>query len=218
MGEINLLKNYPKSKRNLKIRASDKTPEIRRVARKFGKEFFDGDRMYGYGGYNYNPRFWRPVIPDFEKYYHLTNKSRVLDVGCGKGFMLHDFLKLIPGISVAGIDISLYAIRKAMVDVAPFLRVGNARKLPYKDRSFDLVISINTVHNLPLKECQAALREIMRVSKKYAFITVDAYRNKREKERMEAWNLTALTYMSVPQWKKLFDRVGYRGDYWWFIP
>lgn len=218
MAEIDLLRNYPKTKRNLDERAAGKTEEDRAIGRKFGQEYFDGDRKYGYGGFTYQPRWWQPVIPDFQKQYGLTKDSKVLDVGCGKGFMLHDFRELIPGITVAGLDISEYAVENSMEDVKPFLQVGNAKELPYEDHSFDLVISINTVHNLALEECKQALREIMRVTKKHAFVTMDAYHNEDEKKRMDKWNLTALTYMSVPEWEKLFEEVGYTGDYYWFIP
>ena len=141
----------------------------------------------------------------------------VLDVGCGKGFMLHDFKELMPNLTIAGIDISDYGIEHAMETVKPFLRVGNARELPYEDNSFDLVISINTIHNLPLEECKQALREIQRVTRQHAFITVDAWRTEEEHERMMKWNLTALTYMHVDEWKRLFEEVGYQGDYLWFI-
>jgi len=218
MAEIDLLKNYPKPKRNLEERAAKKTREIRRIARCFGKEFFDGDRMYGYGGYHYHPRFWQPVIPDFKKYYKLNAKSSVLDVGCGKGFMLYDFYKLIPGIKIAGLDISSYAVNNAIEEIKPFLVIGDAVKLPYADKSFDLVISINTVHNLQHTLCKKAIKEIQRVTKKHAFITVDAYRSKEEKKMMFDWNLTAKTILSVDEWIKLFKEVGYRGDYYWFFP
>lgn len=125
--EINLMTNYPKAKRNITERATEKTEEDRRIARQFGKEFFDGDRKYGYGGYYYNPRFWQPVVPAFQEYYGLTKDSGILDVGCGKGFMLHDFAELIPGIKVEGIDISEYAIENALEDMRPFVKVGNAK-------------------------------------------------------------------------------------------
>jgi len=218
MPEINLLKNYPKSKRKINARAEKKTEAVRKIARQFGREYFDGERIYGYGGYYYHPRFWQPVIPDFVKRYNLTGKRSILDVGCGKGFMLHDFMALVPGITVAGLDISEYAIKNAMADVKPYLKLGNAKSLPYPDKSFDLVISINTIHNLPLADCKKALREIERVSRKHSFITVDAYRNEKERKRMEDWNLTALTYMSTKEWEELFAEVGYSGDYYWFIP
>jgi len=218
MGEINLMARYPVPKRNVEERGIEKTLEDIAIARKFGKEFFDGDRRHGYGGYSYHPRFWTDVVQDFINYYKLTENSKVLDVGCAKGFMLYDMKKALPGINVRGIDISDYAIENAIEEMKPFLSVGNAKDLSeFKDKGFDLVISITTIHNLPLDECKQALREIQRVGKN-AFIVVDAYRDNEEKGRIIKWILTGLTYMHVDEWKKLFDEVGYTGSYYWFIP
>lgn len=216
--EIDLLRNYPKTKRDLKERANSKSEADRAIARKFGKEFFDGDRKHGYGGFNYNSRFWQPVIPTFKEHFNLDSNSKVLDVGCAKGFMLYDMKEMIPGITVRGVDISEYAINNAKEEVKDFLSVADARDLPFEDNSFDVVISINTIHNLEKDECATALQEIERVSKGRSFITVDAYRNEEEKEAMYAWNLTAKTIMSVDEWKIFFQEVGYTGDYYWFIP
>lgn len=215
--EINLLELYPRSKRPIEERGRLVTEEHRKIARQFGKEYFDGDRLYGYGGYYYHPRFWQATVRRFKDYYHLVENAMVLDVGCAKGYMLHDFKELMPNLIIAGIDISGYAIEHAIETVKPFLRVGNAKELPYENKSFDLVISINTIHNLPLEDCKQALREIERVSRKYAFITVDAWRTEEERKRLLQWNLTALTFMHVDDWKKLFAEVGYTGDYYWFI-
>jgi SAM-dependent methyltransferase len=216
--EIDLLINYPRTKRDVKERGLTKTEEDRAIARKFGKDFFDGDRKHGYGGFQYNSRFWQPVIPTFQAHYGLTNRQSILDVGCAKGFMLHDFAQAIPGIKLQGIDVSSYAIKHAMEGMKPMLQVADARNLPFPDRSFDLVIAINTVHNLERNDLGKALQEIERVSRKNSFITVDAYRNDEEKERMFHWNLTAKTIMHVDEWKKFFKEVGYNGDYYWFIP
>jgi len=217
MTELNLLEKYPKSKRPIDERALQRTERDIAIARQFGKEYFDGNRMQGYGGYYYHPRFWTEVVKDFIEYYELTNDSRILDVGCGKGFMLHDFRKALPGIIIRGTDISQYSIDNAIADVKPFLKVGNAKDLSiFKDKEFDLVISINTVHNLKLEDCKQAIREIQRVGKN-AFITMDAWRTEEERKRLMKWNLTALTYMHVDDWKKLFAEVGYTGDYYWFI-
>jgi SAM-dependent methyltransferase len=216
--EIDLLVNYPKTRRNLEERVASKTEADREVARQFGREFFDGDRNHGYGGFNYFPRFWQPVIPTFQQYWELNRNSSILDVGCAKGFMMHDLAELIPGIAVKGIDISEYAIEYAMEDMKPHVQVANATELPFADKSFDITISINTVHNLEREECAKALQEIERVSRKGSFITVDAYRNAEEKERMYAWNLTAKTIMSVDEWVQFFKEIGYTGDYFWFIP
>ena len=216
--EVDLLENYPRTKRNVEERGATKTEDVRRVARQFGQEFFDGDRQYGYGGFKYFSRFWQPVIPTFQKHFSLTSSSSLLDVGCAKGFMLHDLEELIPGITVSGVDVSDYAIEHAMEDVQSKVQVADARDLPFADNSFDVVIAINTIHNLEREECAKALREIERVSRKGSFITVDAYRDDEEKERMFAWNLTAKTIMSVDEWVAFFDEVGYTGDYFWFMP
>ena len=216
--EIDLLKNYPKSKRDLDARANSKTEKQRAIARKFGKEFFDGDRAHGYGGFNYMPKFWKPVIPDFVSYWNLNSDTSLLDVGCAKGFMLHDIMDMVPGIKLSGIDISDYAISNCIDSVSKLVQVANAKELPFEDNSFDIVISINTVHNLDKEDCASALKEIERVSKGRSFITVDAYSNELEKKRMNAWNLTAKTIMSVNDWKSFFKEIGYTGDYYWFIP
>jgi SAM-dependent methyltransferase len=217
MAEIDLLDRYPRSARPIDERAKLITEEHRAVARRFGAEFFDGDRLHGYGGYHYHPRFWTETVRRFRDHYALADDASVLDVGCGKGFMLYDFKLLLPRLTIAGIDISEYALANARPEVKPYLRVGNANELPFPDHSFDLVISVNTIHNLPEPECRRALREIERVGRGHAFVSVDAWRNEEERRRLMAWNLTALTYMHVDDWKKLFAEVGYQGDYYWFI-
>ena len=216
--EIYLLRNYPKIKRDPAARARGKTGQDRELARKFGKDFFDGDRKNGYGGLKYDPKFWSPVCPDLIRHFHLSDSSSVLDVGCAKGYMLVDLLQAIPSLNIRGIDISEYAITKSHKDVRHLLEVADAQDLPFADKSFDCVISINTVHNLDRDECGRALKEIQRVAKNGAFVTCDAYRTSEEKERMHAWNLTAKTILSVDEWVKLFEEVGYEGDYFWFIP
>ncbi len=216
--EIDLLVNYPKTKRDVKGRRAEKTKEHRAIARKFGKDFFDGSREVGYGGFNYFTRFWQPVIPTFQKHFGLTADSSVLDVGCAKGFMMHDLAELIPGITVRGIDISEYAIENAIEDMKPFVELGNAVNLPFENNSFDVVISITTVHNLEREDCAKALQEVERVSRGKSFVTLDAYRNNEEKKLMEAWNLTAKTMMHVDEWQEFFKEVGYTGDFYWFIP
>ncbi|MBU1659468.1 class I SAM-dependent methyltransferase [bacterium] len=216
--EINLMQNYPKTKRDLSKRLEEKTEQDKALARQFSKEFFDGERSHGYGGFYYSPKFWEDVIPTFKEYYKLDKSSKILDIGCAKGFMLYDFQRLIPEIGVRGVDISEYAISHAKEEVKEYLQVANAMRLPFEDNSFDLVISITTLHNLDKDEMKIALKEIMRVSKKDAFITLDAYRDDEEKKAMEAWNLTALTMMHTAEWKAFFKECGYEGDYYWFIP
>lgn len=217
--EIDLMRHYPRSKRDVSERGQEKTIEDREIARRFDKDFFDGSRKTGYGGYNYSPRFFQPVVPDFIEHFSLKSGDSILDVGCAKGFMLYDFLQINPKFKVAGIDISEYAIKNALEEVKPFVRVADARELPFPDHSFDLSISITTVHNFEGEDLKRSLLELQRVSKNNrSFITVDAYRNDEEKKRMEAWNLTAKTMMHVDEWKEYFFQIGYEGDFYWFIP
>jgi len=216
--EINLLKKYPKTKRDLSKRRNEKTEEDRIIARRFDKEFFDGDRKNGYGGYYYNSKFWTEVVKDLNNFYKLKSGSKILDIGCGKGFMLFDFMKLNPNFVLEGIDISNYAITNAVPEVKKFLKVGDAKSLPYEDNSFDLVISINTTHNLEINQCKKALSEMERVSRKDKYLIVDAYSNEIEKDRIFAWNLTAKTILSTDDWINLFEKAGYTGHYYWFKP
>lgn len=215
--EIDLLKFYPKSKRPIDERGSKITESDRAIARKFDKEYFDGNRLTGYGGYSYNPKFWTDTVTHIANHYELSDSSKILDIGCAKGFMMHDLKKLIPGAEVLGIDISGYAKSNAIEDMRNNITVGNANNLPYEDDYFDLVIAINTLHNLPLIDCKQAFKEINRVSKKDSFVMNDAWRDDKGKDAMLKWNLTALTYMSCKDWIDLFEEVNYEGDYYWFF-
>ena len=215
--EIDLLDMYPKSKRPIDERARLVTEEHRAIARKFDVEYFDGERLTGYGGYRYDPRFWTDTVRRFRDHYGLPDDARILDVGCAKGFMMYDFSLLMPQADIRGIDVSRYAYDHARPEVKECIQLASANNLPFPDDSFDLVIAINTIHNLPPIDCKQALREIQRVSRKHAYVVNDAWRTEAEHEAMLKWNLTALTYMHVEDWKKLYSEVGYTGDYYWFI-
>lgn len=157
-------------------------------------------------------------MPDFQKHFGIKAGDTLLDIGCAKGFMLYDLDRMIPGLNIHGIDVSEYAIENCKPEIAHALQVGSAVSLPFDDKSIDFTFSITTLHNLDLPQLTMALHEIERVTRKGSFITVDAYRNEEEKQRMEAWNLTAKTMMHVNEWKAYFQEVGYTGDYYWFIP
>lgn len=214
MSEINLLKSLPKPKRNISNRNMEKTDNHIKISRQYGKEYFDGDRSFGYGGYKYDGR-WVPVAKDIADYYGLIKGSRILDVGCAKGFLVKDLVDL--GLEAYGIDISKYAIDNAHKDIKNRLKIGNAKKLPYEDNSFDLVISLNTIHNLDRNECKMAIQEIQRVSKTSSFIQVDSYTNENEKRIFEEWVLTAKFYGYPNEWLELFKESGYTGDWYWTI-
>jgi SAM-dependent methyltransferase len=215
MREVNLLDRYPRVTRDITSRAAA-VPAQREVAKQFGREYFDGDRGQGYGGYRYDGR-WVPIANRLRDFYGLHPGDRILDVGCAKGFLLHDLHTLIPGLQVCGLDVSTYALTHAMDDIRPYLAAGSADHLPFADRSFDLVISINTVHNLALPACGHAIREMERVSRRFKYLQVDSYRTAEEREKFQRWQLTALTHFDPDGWRRVFADAGYTGDYFWTI-
>jgi len=186
--------------------------ECARVAKQFGAEYWDGDRKYGYGGYHYDGR-WAPVARDLVEHYGLCEGRRVLDVGCGKAFLLYEMMQACPGLEVRGIDVSRYALEHAKEEARPFLDPGEAQDLPYEDGSFDLVISITTLHNLYLQDLAKALNEIERVKRGGSYIVVESYRNEQEKANLLHWQLTCECFFTPEEWEWLFKEFGYTGDY-----
>ena len=194
-----------------RVNAYDKS-ECATVSKEFGKDYWDGDRKHGYGGYHYDGR-WRPVAQKMAEHDGLKAGDKILDVGCGKGFLLYEFTQVIPDAYVAGIDISQYAIDNAKEEVSPILRVGNATNLPYPGDGFDLVVSINTLHNLYNYQLRQALQEIERVGKEHKYIVVDSYRTEREKMNLLYWQLTCECFFAPAEWEWFFRESGYLGDY-----
>ncbi len=182
------------------------------IAKQFGEQYWDGAREYGYGGYHYDGR-WRPLADEFARHYKLESGMRVLDVGCGKGYLLYELTQAVPGIEVAGIDISQYAIDNAKQEIQPYLCVCDAGNLPYQDKSFDLVVSLGALHNLKVFDVFKALGNIERVRRGGAYVMVESYRNEREKVNLLYWQLTCESFYSPEEWTWLHARAGYTGDY-----
>jgi cyclopropane fatty-acyl-phospholipid synthase-like methyltransferase len=215
MGEVNLLDAYPRSKRPIAQRQAA-IPAQRDIARQFGREYFDGDRTQGYGGYRYDGR-WISIAQRMREFYRLQPGDRILDVGCAKGFLLHDLLQVVPGVHVRGLDVSRYALEHSMDDVRPRVVQGTADALPFGDDSFDLVVSINTIHNLDAGRCESALREFERVSRRFKYVQVDSWLTAEQRDNFERWVLTAQTYFAPDGWRRFFAAAGYTGDYYWTI-
>jgi SAM-dependent methyltransferase len=186
--------------------------EAAKVAKKFDADYWDGDRKFGYGGFKYDGRY-RPVAEAMARHYGLKPGNSILDVGCGKAFLLYEFTQAMPGVKVQGLDISRYGIEHAKPEVRPFLEMGNATKLPFPDHSFDLVISITTFHNLYCYELDKALREVERVGRRHKYIVVESYRNEEEKANLLYWQLTCEMFCTPQEWEWWYERCGYTGDY-----
>lgn len=189
--------------------------EAATISKKFGREYFDGDRKYGYGGFRYDGR-WKSFAEKLIAHYGLKPGMRVLDIGCAKGFVIHEFKQVMPGLEVAGLDISEYAIAHGMESVKPFMQVGNATNLPYPDKHFDLVLCVNTLHNLYLPGLWQALKEIERVGRGGKFVVMDSYRNEHEKVNLMYWQLTCECLFTPWEWEFIFSQTGYAGD-WDFV-
>ena len=194
-----------------RVTQRDKT-EVAELALQWGYDYWDGSRETGYGGYRYDGR-WRKVADAMIAAYGIRPGMRILDVGAGKGFLLHDLLEAVPGVDVHGIDISRYGIEHAMESVKERIVEGTAAKLPFDDKYFDLVISINTLHNLYIYDLFSAFREIERVGRNQKYICVETYRNEREKVNLMYWQLTCRAFHTPKEWEWIFAETGYTGDY-----
>jgi SAM-dependent methyltransferase len=214
MAEIDFLRPlHTATKRDYleRVTSHDKA-ECATVAKQWGFDYWDGDRQYGYGGYRYDGR-WRPVAEAMATHYGLKSGDRVLDVGCGKGFLLHELAQAVPGLEVAGIDISEYGIAHAKEEVRPFLKTGPCTALPWSDGHFDFVYSINVFHNLYNYELWAALKEMQRVGREHRYICAESYRNEREKANLLYWQLTCESFYTPAEWAWIFAQAGYTGDH-----
>jgi ubiquinone/menaquinone biosynthesis C-methylase UbiE len=212
--QINFWKYYPAINRknisSLRVKVSNK---LRKKLQKFPKEYFDGKRAHGYGGYYYNPKFFRKIVKAMIRHYQLNNKSKILDIGCAKGFMMYEFKKALPACKVRGIDISSYCKIHAVKKIKRYIKIGSCEKLPYPDKYFDFVVSISTIHNVTKNGIKKSLKEILRVAKKNAFIRIKAYKNLKEKKKINDWNIVAKSNLSQIEWLKIFKKTNYKYDY-----
>jgi ubiquinone/menaquinone biosynthesis C-methylase UbiE len=183
------------------------------VSCKFGQDYWDGDRQYGYGGYKYMDGYWKPVAEAMVKHYNLKDDAKILDVGCGKGFLLYELTKLLPKTKVFGLDISAYAVENAKEEVKSGIKVGNAISLPFEDNSFDFVYALGCLHNLYNFELFQALKEMQRVGKQHKYTMQESYRNETERINMCNWQLTQHSFYSTQEWEWFFNLSGYTGDY-----
>ena len=212
------LKNYvtplhQSTERDYLARMMDQKVHCMKIAKQYEEDYWDGDRRYGYGGYNYIPGRWKSVAEALIKNYNLKSGSKVLDVGCGKGFLLYEMKLLIPELDIKGIDISEHGLKNAKKEVKPFLKKLKAQdSLPFEDNEFDLVISLGTLHNLRLFDLEKSLKEIERVGRQ-AYVMLESYRNEKELFNLQCWALTAESFFDEEEWVWLYNHFNYTGDY-----
>ena len=199
--------------RDYLARMVDDKVHCMKIAKQYGKDYWDGDRRYGYGGYKYIPGRWKSVAKKLIDTYNLGAESRVLDIGCGKGYLLYEMKLLIPDLDIIGIDSSDYGLKNAKEEVKPFLVKHDIKdKLPYKDKEFDLVISLGVFHNLRVFEIETALSEMNRVGKK-GYLMLESYRDEEELFNLQCWALTAESFFDKEEWIWFYNNFNYNGDY-----
>jgi len=204
---------HQETKRDYFARMNDGKATCMRVAKEYGFDYWDGDRRYGYGGYKYIPGRWMPVAEALIDSYQLSNESKLLDVGCGKGFLLYELKRILPGLQVYGFDVSEYALANLHPELqGQFLRHDAGHCFPYEDAEFNLVISLGCLHNLPLSKLQASLAEVTRVGQR-SYVMVESYRTEQELVNLQCWALTAQTFLAQADWEWLFQHFGFSGDY-----
>ena len=208
-----LRSNHISTKRNYLERMNDNKIVCMIEAKKYGKNYWDGKRRFGYGGYKYIPNRLTKIAKRIIKKFNLTNKSKILDVGCGKGYLLYEIKKIIPYAKIIGIDSSSYAIKNAKKEIKKNIFLCKAeQKYPFKRKYFDLALSFGCFHNLEINNLKKALNEIQRVSKN-TYIMVESYRNENELFNLQCWALTCESFFSKKEWEWLFKEFGYYRNY-----
>ncbi len=209
---------FPTSIKKRKKRPYSKPIDVVLTAKEYGQMYFDGPLdESSYEGYYYDPNTWLPIAKNIIDYFQLKSGNKILDIGCAKGFLVKALKAFNPQIEAFGIDISEYAIKNCEPEVVGYLHLGNAINLPFPDNSFNVVISLNTIHNLSKDKVILSLKEIQRLSYGKAFVQVHSYETIEQKEIFESWALTP-EYHDYPEgWIKTFLEAGYCGDYYWTI-
>ena len=203
---------HRRTKRDYLARMVDDKVMCMLKAKEYELDYWDGDRRFGYGGYRYDGR-WKVVAEQMIQIYGLRDGARILDVGCGKGFLLHEFKQLLPGADVVGFDVSKHGLADAPDAIKPHLfRYRAQDAYPWGDQHFDLVVSVGALHNLRLFELREALKEVERVGKN-KYVMVESYRNELEQFNLQCWALTAESFFDTAEWIWLYDHFGYTGDY-----
>jgi ubiquinone/menaquinone biosynthesis C-methylase UbiE len=203
---------HTRTARNYLARMEDDKVGCMKVARRYDGDYWDGERRFGYGGFRYDGR-WKLVAERLVETYELRADAAILDVGCGKGFLLYELQQLLPQARIRGFDISEYAIANAKEEVRDRLFVQRAQDpYPFDDREFDLVFSLNTLHNLQLPDLKKALEEMERVGRN-KYLVVEGYRNEQELFNLQCWALTCAAFFTPSEWAWLFGQFGYSGDY-----
>ena len=204
---------HQSTSRNYIDRMIDDKVHCMKKAKEYEADYWDGDRRFGYGGYKYLAGRWKPVAQALIKNYNLSNESSVLDIGCGKGYLLYEMKLLLPNLRICGFDISNHGIATAKQEVKEQLFIHRAQdSFPFNKNEFDLAISLGCLHNLRIFELETALKEMERVALN-GYLMLESYRNEQEQFNLQCWALTCESFFDTKEWVWLYENFGYKGDY-----
>ena len=204
---------HQSTSRNYIDRMMDDKVHCMKKAKEYEADYWDGDRRFGYGGYKYLAGRWKPVAQALIKNYNLSNESSVLDIGCGKGYLLYEMKLLLPNLRISGFDISNHGIATAKQEVKEQLFIHRAQDpFPFQKNEFDLAISLGCLHNLRIFELEIALKEMERVASN-GYLMLESYRNEQEQFNLQCWALTCESFFDTKEWVWLYEYFGYKGDY-----
>jgi len=204
---------HQSTSRNYIDRMMDDKVHCMKKAKEYEADYWDGDRRFGYGGYKYLAGRWKPVAQALIKNYNLSNESSVLDIGCGKGYLLYEMKLLLPNLRISGFDISNHGNATAKQEVKEQLFFHRAQDpFPFQKNEFDLAISLGCLHNLRIFELEIALKEMERVASN-GYLMLESYRNEQEQFNLQCWALTCESFFDTKEWVWLYENFGYKGDY-----
>lgn len=203
---------YFNNKLKIRSKVANKRSIINKIeAWELGREYYDGKRINGYGGFKYDGR-WLKLLPKIIKKYKLNKNSKFLDIGCKKGFLLKDLNSLVPGIKSYGLENHEYPLKK-IKKLKSKIIMSDYYNLPYKDKYFDFVIAFNSIYMQSLGDVIKTLKEINRVSKN-SYIVLASGEDEKEIQKFYKWTLIGTTIQLKKDWIKLFKKIGYKGDYY----
>ena len=212
MREFDAIREYPQPKATRYVGKNIRTIENKIIASYRGEGYYDGDRNNGYGGFNYDGR-WKKIADSMTSDYNLTENSAVLQIGCEKGFLLHDFHEKFPKMKLRGAEVAEYPIEKSMPSIKEHISKTEFNKLPFQDNEFDFVVAVGVIYCLNLRDAIACIKEIQRVGKGKSFITLGAFYDDVSERLFKAWSVLGSTILHVDDWVKVLKEAGYTGDY-----
>ena len=215
MKKISLFENYSKNiNQRLLYRNARELISNKYIASLKGKDFYDGHRDQGMGGYKYDKR-WSNVAFKLVEFFKLDNNSKILLVNAAKGYLLYELKKILPKAEIYGLEESKYAISKSKKEIKKYMMFHEGYKISFKNNYFDFIFAPGYIYEFSLKDIIKSLQELKRVSlnKKNIYITLGSYFNMSSFNKMKHWSLLGTTILKENEWEYILKKLNYKGYY-----